>query len=40
MSETNSVATEPITMLTVHMLMEGKDILLDIFRKRILQKGF
>ena len=31
MSETNSIAVELVTMLTVHNLIDGKEILLDIF---------
>ena len=30
MSETNSVSAEPVTMLTVHNLIDGKEILLDV----------
>ena len=32
-SETNIVTAEQVTMLTVHVLIEGRDILLDIFQK-------
>ena len=32
MSETNYVTTEPVTTLTVCILIEGRDILLEIFR--------
>ena len=36
MSETNSLTAELVTMLTVHILIEGKDILPDIFEMQIL----
>ena len=39
MSETNSVTTEPVTMLTACVLIEGKDILLDIFRNEDISTG-
>ena len=39
MSETNSVTVEPVTMLTVSVLIEGRDILLDIFRNEDITKG-
>ena len=39
MSETNSVTTEPVTMLTVHVLIEGRVILSDIFRNEDISKG-
>ena len=39
MSETNSVTAELVTMLTVHILIEGRDILLDIFRNEDIAKG-
>ena len=32
MSETNSVSAESVTRLTVHVLIDGKDILPDIVR--------
>ena len=40
MSETNSVAVELVTTLNVHILIDGKDILLDVLEIKILQKGF
>ena len=41
MSETNSMAIEPVTMLNICILIDGKDILLDvILEMKILQKGF
>ena len=39
MSETNSVSAEPVTMLTVCILLDGKDILLDVFRNEEIAKG-
>ena len=39
MSETNSVTAEPVTMLTVHILIKGEDILPDIFRNEDITKG-
>ena len=39
MSETNSVSAEPATMLTVYILNDGKDILLDVFRNEEIAKG-
>ena len=39
MSETNCVTAELVTTLTVHVLIEGKDILLDIFRNEDIAKG-
>ena len=39
MSETNSVLAELVTMLTVCILIDGKDILLDIFRNEDITKG-
>ena len=39
MSETNSVTTEPVTMPTVHVLIRGRDILLNIFRNEDITKG-
>ena len=38
MSETNSVTTQPMTMLTVHVLIKGRHILLDIFRNEDITK--
>ena len=35
----NSMATEPVTTLTVCILINGKDILLDIFRNEDIVKG-
>ena len=39
MSETNFTTTEPVTMLTVCVLIEGRDILLEIFRNDDIAKG-
>ena len=39
MSETNSITTEPVTTLTVLVLIEGRDILPDIFRNEDIMKG-
>ena len=39
MSETNSIAAEPVTMLIVCILIDGKDILPDIFRNEDIAKG-
>ena len=39
MSKTNSVSTEPVNMLTVHILIDGKEILLDVFRNEDIAKG-
>ena len=39
MSETNSISTELVTTLNVHILINGKDILLDIFRNEDTTKG-
>ena len=39
MSETNSMSADPITMLTVHVLIDGKYILLDVFRNEDIAKG-
>ena len=39
MSETNSVSAELVTMLAVHILIEGKEILPDIFRNEDIAKG-
>ena len=30
---------EPVTMLTVYILIDGKDILMDIFRNEDIMKG-
>ena len=38
MSETNSVSTELVTMLTVCILIDGKEILLDVFRNEDIMK--
>ena len=35
----NSVTTELVTMLTVRVLLDGKEILPDIFRKEDITKG-
>ena len=40
MSETNSVSTELVTMLTVHILIDGREILPDIFYNEDITKGF
>ena len=39
MSETNSITAEQVTTLTVFILIEGRDILLDIFRNEDITKG-
>ena len=39
MSKTNSMSTESVTMLTVHILIDGKDILPDVFRNEEIAKG-
>ena len=39
MSQTNSVSAEPVTTLTVCILIDGKDILLDVFRNEDIVKG-
>ena len=39
MSETNSITTELVTMLTVCVLIDRKDILLDVFRNEDIAKG-
>ena len=39
MSGNISVSTEPLTTLTVCILIGGKDILLDVFRKEEIMKG-
>ena len=39
MSETNSVTVELATMLTVCILIKGRDILPDIFRNEDIMKG-
>ena len=39
MSETNSMSTEPVTILAVHILIDGKDILPDVFRNEDIAKG-
>ena len=39
MSETNSMSTEPVTMLTVCIFIDRKDILLDVFRNEESAKG-
>ena len=36
----NTVSTEPVTMLMVCILIDGKEILLMHFKMRILQRGF
>ena len=39
MLETNSATVELVTTLTVHVLVEGRDILLDVFRNEDIAKG-
>ena len=39
MSKTNSVSTELVTMLIVCILIDGKGILLDVFRNEEISKG-
>ena len=39
MSKTNSVSADPVTMLTVRILIDGKDILPDVFRNEDITKG-
>ena len=39
MSETNSIAPELVTMLTVCISIDGKDILPDVFRNEDIAKG-
>ena len=39
MSQTNSMSAEPVTMLTVCILIDRKDILLDVFRNEEIAKG-
>ena len=39
MSKTNSVSGELVTVLTVCILIDGKDILLDVFRNEEIAKG-
>ena len=39
MSETNAITMKLVTMLTVHVLIKGKDILLDVFRNDDITKG-
>ena len=39
MSEANSVSADPVTMLTVCILIYGKDIFLDVFRNEDIAKG-
>ena len=38
MSETNSIAAEPVTTLTVCISIDGKDILPDVFRNEDIAK--
>ena len=42
MSETNSVSAEPTTTttLTVHILIDGREILQMFYEMKLLQKGF
>ena len=37
--ETNPMTTESVTILTEHALIEGRDILPDVFRKEDIMKG-
>ena len=39
MSETNSVTAELVTMLAVHILVDGKESILDVFRNEDIMKG-
>ena len=39
MSKTNSVSAELVTMLTVHVLIDGKDNLADVFRNEEIARG-
>ena len=39
MPETQYVSTVPVTMLTVFILIDGKDILLDVYRNKDIVKG-
>ena len=39
MSETNSMSAELVTILTVHILIDEKDILPDVFRNEEIAKG-
>ena len=39
MSKTTSLSTDPVTMLTIHILIDGKDILPDVFRNENIAKG-
>ena len=39
MSTTNSVSADPVTTLTVCILIDGKDILPDVFRNEHIAKG-
>ena len=39
MTETNSIAAKPVTTLTICILINGKDILPDIFRNKDIAKG-
>ena len=39
MLETNSVNIESVTMCTVHVLVKGRDTLLDVFRNEDIAKG-
>ena len=39
MSETNSITIELVTMLTVCVLVKGRDILLDVFGNEDIMKG-
>ena len=39
MLETKSTTAEPVTTLTIHFLIKGRDILLEIFRNDDIMKG-
>ena len=40
MSETKSVSTEPVTMLIVCVLIDGREILPDVFQNEDVAKAF
>ena len=39
MLETSPMTVELVTMLTVHILIEERDVLLDVFRNEDITKG-
>ena len=39
MSETNSVSAEPVTTLTVHILIDGKEVLLHALQNEDVAEG-